>query len=103
MSSRGHDDLQRHLAGAETILCAGAVGSPQLLNLSGIGNAPDLEALGIKAQHHLPEVGQNLQDHLGLQWGKIRGQYLGDFLVCSWCFNNIVWYFLGLNDSKIGN
>jgi len=64
VSSHGHDDAQRHLAGAETILCAGAVGSPQLLNLSGIGNAPDLEKLGIKVQHHLPEVGQNLQDHL---------------------------------------
>lgn len=62
--NRRGGDAQKHLANAEVVLCAGAVGSPQLLNLSGIGNGDDLKALGIEVRHHLPEVGQNLQDHL---------------------------------------
>lgn len=64
VDGKGHGDLQQHIAEAEVILCAGAVGSPQLLNLSGIGNAADLEELGIEVRHHLPDVGANLQDHL---------------------------------------
>ncbi len=48
----------------EVILCGGAINSPQLLQLSGIGNAPELEALGIPVVHDLPGVGENLQDHL---------------------------------------
>ncbi|MBN9044334.1 MAG: GMC family oxidoreductase N-terminal domain-containing protein [Rhizobiales bacterium] len=48
----------------EVILCAGAIGSPQLLMLSGIGPADQLAALGIAVQRDMPEVGQNLQDHL---------------------------------------
>lgn len=47
----------------EVILCAGAIGSPQLLLLSGIGPAADLAALGIEVEADLPGVGQNLQDH----------------------------------------
>ena len=50
--------------GGEVICCGGAINSPQLLHLSGVGNAPDLEALGIPVIHHLPGVGENLQDHL---------------------------------------
>jgi len=50
--------------GGEVILCGGAIASPQLLQLSGVGNARELEALGIKVVHDLPEVGENLQDHL---------------------------------------
>jgi choline dehydrogenase len=46
------------------ILCGGAINSPQLLQLSGVGNAADLSKLGIKVVHDLPGVGQNLQDHL---------------------------------------
>ena len=46
------------------VLCGGAINSPQLLQLSGVGNAPELEALGIDVVHHLPGVGENLQDHL---------------------------------------
>ncbi|KQZ76154.1 choline dehydrogenase [Nocardioides sp. Root151] len=49
---------------AEVILCGGAINSPQLLQLSGIGNAAELEALGITPRHDLPGVGENLQDHL---------------------------------------
>ncbi len=48
----------------EIICCGGAINSPQLLQLSGIGNAQELEALGIEVKHDLPGVGENLQDHL---------------------------------------
>lgn len=47
----------------EVILSAGAIGSPQLLLLSGIGPADQLRALGIDVRHDLPGVGKNLQDH----------------------------------------
>jgi choline dehydrogenase len=48
----------------EVILCGGAFNSPQLLQLSGIGSAEELKALGIDAVLDLPGVGENLQDHL---------------------------------------
>ncbi|MFT3720165.1 GMC family oxidoreductase [Pseudorhodoferax sp.] len=48
----------------EVILSAGAVGSPHLLMLSGIGDADELRTHGIAVQQHLPGVGKNLQDHL---------------------------------------
>jgi choline dehydrogenase len=48
----------------EVILCGGAINSPQLLQLSGVGNAQELEPLGIDIVHDLPAVGENLQDHL---------------------------------------
>lgn len=48
----------------EVILSGGAINSPQLLMLSGVGNADDLKKLGIPVVCHLPGVGQNLQDHL---------------------------------------
>jgi choline dehydrogenase len=51
-------------AGAEVVLCSGAIGSPQLLMLSGIGPRERLEPLGIPVRVDLPGVGQNLQDHL---------------------------------------
>ncbi|WP_433282069.1 choline dehydrogenase [Pseudonocardia xinjiangensis] len=50
----------------EVILCAGAIGSPQLLQLSGIGAARELEALGVRVVHDLPGVGESLQDHLAV-------------------------------------
>ncbi len=50
--------------GSEVIVCGGAINSPQLLQLSGIGNAAELEPLGVDMVHHLPGVGENLQDHL---------------------------------------
>ena len=46
------------------ILCGGAINSPQLLQVSGVGNAAELEALGIDVVHDLPGVGEHLQDHL---------------------------------------
>lgn len=53
-------------ARCEVILSAGAVNSPQLLQLSGIGPAALLRAQGITVQRDLPEVGQGLQDHLAI-------------------------------------
>ena len=50
----------------EIISCGGAINSPQLLQLSGIGNASELSALGIPVVADLPGVGENLQDHLEL-------------------------------------
>jgi choline dehydrogenase len=50
-------------AASEVILCGGAVNSPQLLMLSGIGPAAQLAAHGIDVVHDLPGVGQSLQDH----------------------------------------
>jgi len=50
--------------GAEIILCGGAINSPQLLQLSGVGNAAELRALGVNVVHDLPGVGENMQDHL---------------------------------------
>ncbi len=47
----------------EIILSAGSINSPHLLNLSGIGDATQLQSLGIAVKHHLPDVGLNLQDH----------------------------------------
>ncbi len=49
---------------AEVILSGGSINSPQLLQLSGVGNAEELSALGIDVVHNLPGVGENLQDHL---------------------------------------
>jgi choline dehydrogenase-like flavoprotein len=48
----------------EVILCGGAFASPQLLMLSGIGDAAHLASIGIPVRHHLAGVGANLQDHL---------------------------------------
>ena len=50
--------------GGEVLLCGGAINSPQLLQLSGVGAAADTRAIGIAPVHDLPGVGENLQDHL---------------------------------------
>ena len=50
----------------ETILCAGAIGSPLLLERSGIGDGKRLRAAGIQVVANRPAVGENLQDHLGI-------------------------------------
>jgi len=51
-------------AAREVVLCAGAVNTPQLLMLSGIGDEKELSEFGIDVTHHSPEVGKNLLDHL---------------------------------------
>lgn len=53
-------------ADREVILCSGAIGSPRLLQLSGIGPADHLQSLGIDVVYDQPNVGANLQDHLDL-------------------------------------
>jgi len=57
-------ELQQVRARREVILAGGAFGSPQLLQLSGIGAGEDLKKLGIPIVHELPGVGKNLQDHI---------------------------------------
>lgn len=56
--------LRRALAAKEVVLCGGAVGSPQLLLLSGIGPRAELEAQGIACRVDSPHVGKHLKDHL---------------------------------------
>ena len=51
----------------QVVLSAGAVGTPQLLQLSGVGAASLLQAHGIEVRHELPGVGENLQDHLQIR------------------------------------
>jgi choline dehydrogenase len=54
----------RRVDAGEVVLCGGAINSPQLLQLSGVGTADELRALGIDVVQDLPGVGENLQDHL---------------------------------------
>ncbi|MET8335267.1 choline dehydrogenase [Streptosporangium canum] len=54
----------RTVRAGEVVLCGGAINSPQLLQLSGVGHATELGALGVDVVHDLPGVGENLQDHL---------------------------------------
>ena len=63
MVFRQGDLIREMRAGREIVLSAGAIASPQLLELSGIGDAERLRDLGIEPVHHLPGVGENLQDH----------------------------------------
>ncbi|MFV8782193.1 GMC family oxidoreductase [Microbulbifer sp. SA54] len=75
------------IANKEVILCAGAIQSPQLLLLSGIGPEAPLKKLGIVPQAHLPGVGQNLQDHLDITQVIEANQAIS--------FNNAPWALLG--------
>jgi choline dehydrogenase len=55
------------LGRGETVLSSGAIGSPVILQRSGIGDADKLQNLGITPAHHLPGVGENLHDHLQIR------------------------------------
>ena len=59
---------RKAFAGREVILCGGAVNSPQLLQLSGVGPAAHLRGLGIDVIHDNAHVGANLQDHQGINY-----------------------------------
>jgi choline dehydrogenase len=59
-----HRGRLRRVYADEIVLCGGAINTPQLLQLSGIGDADELTRLGIRSVQHLPGVGENLQDHL---------------------------------------
>lgn len=65
------NQLKRARARKGVILTSGAVNTPQLLNLSGIGNADDLKKLGIPVIANLPGVGQNFQDHLEMYFHQV--------------------------------
>ncbi len=64
-----HVEGQAFRAGTrgEILLAAGAIGSPVILQRSGIGNGEHLRAVGVTPVHHLPGVGENLQDHLQIR------------------------------------
>jgi choline dehydrogenase len=59
-----HEGKTKRVRSAEIILAGGAINSPQLLQLSGVGNAKELAGLGVDTVADLPGVGENLQDHL---------------------------------------
>jgi choline dehydrogenase len=72
-------DGTRLTASSEVILSSGAIGSPRLLQLSGIGPADHLSGLGIKVVHDQPQIGANLQDHLDLySIAELSGPYSYD-------------------------
>jgi len=72
-------------ARVETVLASGAIGSPQILQLSGIGPAALLSAHGIPVAHELPGVGENLQDHLQLRVAfRVRNVRTLNEIVNSW-------------------
>ena len=77
--SHGANSNETLRAGRDIILSSGAIGTPRLLQLSGIGPADELRALGIDSVHHLPGVGKNLQDHLDLYTiGECSGDHTYD-------------------------
>ncbi|WP_283644250.1 GMC family oxidoreductase [Marinovum algicola] len=72
-------DGTRLMADREVLLCSGAVGSPRLLQLSGLGPADHLSQLGIDVVADQPEIGANLQDHLDLYCiSELSGPYSYD-------------------------
>ncbi|HEX3367911.1 GMC family oxidoreductase [Phenylobacterium sp.] len=72
-------------ANAEVIVAAGAVATPQLLELSGIGDGARLSGLGVEIVKHLPGVGENLQDHLQLRpYFGVSGVATMNALYASW-------------------
>jgi choline dehydrogenase len=88
---RHQGKIQVIRANREVIVSCGAIKSPQLLMLSGIGPAAELEKHGIPVRHELPAVGQNLQDHLKIH--------------CAWkCTQSITYHRVGRpwNKLKIG-
>jgi choline dehydrogenase len=82
---RQRGSLERVLVEREVLLAAGAVGSPQLLLLSGIGPAEHLRQMGLPVVAHSPDVGRNLQDHL-------------DFCTLSRCTQPITYDFTRLQE-----
>ncbi len=66
VEARIGSETKTFIARREVLLCAGALQSPQLLMLSGIGPAAHLRSLGIEVRHDLPGVGGNLHDHIDI-------------------------------------
>jgi choline dehydrogenase len=63
---RDKEGQNHEVRAPETILSGGAIGTPQILQLSGVGDADHLRGLGIPVVHQLPGVGESLQDHLAV-------------------------------------
>jgi choline dehydrogenase len=79
------EEMVTATAAQEVILCAGSIGTPQILQLSGIGNAEHLRSLGIDVVQDLPGVGENLQDHLQIRAVfKVQGVTTLNTLANSW-------------------
>ncbi len=83
------DKTRTETASREVILCAGAIDSPKLLMLSGVGPGAALQEQGLAVVHDLPGVGRNLQDHLYVHYtadstpdSSINGQLHGWRLIC---------------------
>jgi choline dehydrogenase len=81
--STGGGASQRAYA-SDVICCGGAINSPQLLQLSGVGNAAELEALGIPVVHDLPGVGEHLQDHLEVYVQHACTQPVSEYPALKW-------------------
>ncbi|HYF42572.1 MAG TPA: GMC family oxidoreductase N-terminal domain-containing protein, partial [Ramlibacter sp.] len=80
----GHELVQARAQG-EVLLCAGSIGSPHILQLSGIGPAQVLQQHGVPVVHDLPGVGANLQDHLQIRAVfKVQGVETLNTLANSW-------------------
>jgi choline dehydrogenase len=86
---RCNGELHRVRAGREVLLAAGAVASPQLLMLSGVGPAADLRSLDIPVVADTPEVGSNLQDHL-------------DFCTLTKCTRPVTYDFKAWQEALVG-
>ncbi len=79
------NELVQARASRQVLLCAGSIGSPQLLQLSGIGAGSLLREHGIEVLHDLPGVGENLQDHLQIRAVfKVQGVTTLNTLANSW-------------------
>ncbi|HVZ43865.1 MAG TPA: GMC family oxidoreductase N-terminal domain-containing protein [Ramlibacter sp.] len=80
----GHE-MTTATAAREVLLAAGSIGSPQLLQLSGIGAGELLRKVGVEVVHELPGVGENLQDHLQIRAVyKVRGVQTLNTLAGHW-------------------
>jgi choline dehydrogenase len=62
--TQGRGSSPKRAMAGDVVLCGGAINTPQLLQLSGVGNAAELEPLGVRMVADLPGVGEHLQDHL---------------------------------------
>ena len=79
------NELVHARASRQVLLCAGSIGSPQLLQLSGIGPGALLQQHGVEVLHDLPGVGENLQDHLQIRAVfKVQGVTTLNTLANSW-------------------
>ena len=79
------NELVQARASKQVLVCAGSIGSPQLLQLSGIGPGSLLRQHGIEVLHDLPGVGENLQDHLQIRAVfKVQGVTTLNTLANSW-------------------